>query len=70
MYFKARSKPHVENIKEDYARLAERALEEKKGLALEKWFKEHLPNYYIMIDNEYANCSSLTDWFKYAKRKN
>jgi peptidyl-prolyl cis-trans isomerase SurA len=70
IFFKSISKPHVENIKEDYAKIAQRALDEKKGQALEKWFKEHLPNYYIMIDSEFENCGALNDWFKYAKRKN
>lgn len=70
IFFKSISKPHIENIKEDYAKIAQRALEEKKGAALEKWFKEHLPNYYIMIDSEFENCTGLSDWFKYAKRRN
>lgn len=70
IFFKSISKPHVENIKEDYAKIAQRALDEKKGQVLEKWFKEHLPNYYIMIDSEFENCGALNEWFKYAKRKN
>jgi hypothetical protein len=28
------------------------ALEEKKGLMLDKWLKGKIPTYYIMVDNE------------------
>jgi len=67
IYLKNRTQPHRENLKEDYNRIAARALDEKKQGALSKWFKEHLPNYYITIDSEFKNCSSLSDWWKYAK---
>ena len=67
IYLKNRTQPHRENLKEDYNRIAARALDEKKQIALTKWFKDHLPNYYITIDNDFKNCSSLADWWKYAK---
>ena len=67
IYLKNRTQPHRENLKEDYNRIAARALDEKKQIALSKWFKDHLPNYYITIDNDFKNCSSLADWWKYAK---
>jgi len=66
VYLKNRTQPHRENLKEDYNRVAARALEEKKQSALEKWFKEHLPTYFISIDNDYKGCSTLSDWWKYA----
>ncbi len=66
VYLKNRTQPHRENLKEDYNRVAARALEEKKQQALENWFKDHLPNYYIAIDNEFKGCSALADWFKYS----
>ena len=67
VYLKNRTQPHRENLKEDYNRIAERAIEEKKQAALSSWFKGHLPNYYITIDDEFKSCSSLADWWKYAK---
>lgn len=63
---KNRSEPHRENLKDDYNRIAARALEEKKQKALEHWFKEHIPSYYIAIDNEYKGCGALQDWWKYS----
>jgi peptidyl-prolyl cis-trans isomerase SurA len=66
IYFKERSVPHKENLKEDYNRVSVRALEEKKAKAMETWFKDHIHNYYIFIDPEYNACKELTDWNKVA----
>ena len=66
IYFKERSVPHKENLKEDYNRVSVRALEEKKAKAMERWFKEHIHNYYIFIDPQYNACKELTDWNKVA----
>ncbi len=59
---KRRTEPHRENMLDDYNRIAQRAIEEKKGSVLEKWFKDHIPTYYVSIDTEYGNCDSLKDW--------
>ncbi|MDE3144889.1 MAG: peptidylprolyl isomerase [Bacteroidota bacterium] len=65
---KTRTSPHRENLKDDYNKIAQRALEDKKQDRLEKWFKEHLPSYYISIDKEFEGCTSLADWWKYAAK--
>ncbi|MES2003819.1 MAG: peptidylprolyl isomerase [Bacteroidota bacterium] len=67
VYLRNRTEPHRENLKEDYDRIAKRAIEEKKSAALEKWFKEHIPTYYISIDKEFTNCHSLDEWRKSAE---
>lgn len=66
VYLKTRTEPHRENLKDDYNRISQRALEIKKQAALEKWFASKLPNYYIMLDEEFNGCSNLTNWWKYA----
>ena len=60
----SKSEPHVENMKDDYNRIAQRALEEKKEAALLKWFQGKIPTYYVLIDDEYKNCSALQKWQK------
>jgi peptidyl-prolyl cis-trans isomerase SurA len=62
LYLKSRTAPHRENLKEDYNKTAQRALEEKKQNTLEKWFREHLPNYYVTIDNDYTKCDNMAQW--------
>lgn len=66
IYYKTKKEPHRENLKEDYNRIAQRALEEKKTSTLEKWFKDHIPTYYVLIDKDYSSCEGLEDWRKAA----
>jgi peptidyl-prolyl cis-trans isomerase SurA len=66
VYFRDRTEPHKENLKEDYNRVAARALEVKKAKVLEEWFNEHITNYYINIDEEYQPCSEIKAWTKVA----
>jgi peptidyl-prolyl cis-trans isomerase SurA len=68
IYFKTKKEPHRENLKEDYNKVAQRALEDKKSITLEKWFKDHIPNYYVLIDKDFANCTGLEDWRKAADK--
>jgi peptidyl-prolyl cis-trans isomerase SurA len=62
IYLKRRTEPHRENMLDDYNRISQRAIEEKKSAALEKWFKDHIPTYYVSIDKDYAGCDGLNDW--------
>lgn len=66
VYFKDRTEPHKENLKEDYNRIAARALEVKKAKVLESWFNEHIANYYINIDEDYQSCNEIKEWTKVA----
>jgi peptidyl-prolyl cis-trans isomerase SurA len=63
---KTRTEPHRENVKDDYDRLAKEAIEIKKQKALEAWFASKIPSYYIMIDDDFKNCGTLSKWMQYA----
>jgi peptidyl-prolyl cis-trans isomerase SurA len=67
IYYKTKKEPHRENLRDDYNRVSQRAIEEKKGATLERWFKEHIPTYYVLIDKDFANCTGLDDWRKAAE---
>lgn len=62
LYLKSRTEPHRMNLRDDYNRISQTALEEKKYNALEKWLSTHIPNYYIMIDKDNAGCTQLQKW--------
>ena len=62
IYLKSRSEPHVMNIRDDYNKIQQAALEEKKYFAMEKWLADHIKDYYIMIDTVDANCPQLKKW--------
>ncbi|MCZ2223950.1 MAG: peptidylprolyl isomerase [Chitinophagales bacterium] len=69
VYLKSRTEPHIENLREDYNKVATRTLEEKRQKVLENWFKEHLPTYYITIDKEFINCADLLDWWQFVSNR-
>ena len=58
-----KTEPHRENLRDDYNDVAMRAIEEKRNVAVEKWFKSRLPTYYVMIDPEYTSCESIRNTF-------
>lgn len=62
LYLKSRTEPHRMNMKDDYNKIAQIALEEKKYLALEKWMNNNMATYYIMVDNSAGNCQQLQKW--------
>lgn len=62
VYLKTMTEPHRENIKDDYSKIAQRALEEKKENALEKWFNNKIQSYYIMVDDEFKDCKAMEKW--------
>jgi peptidyl-prolyl cis-trans isomerase SurA len=67
IYLKSRSEPHRMNMKDDYNKIAQLALEEKKAKAMDKWLASKLPTYYIMVaDDMSASCPNVQ---KYMSKK-
>lgn len=62
VYLKTKTEPHRENLKDDYNRIAQRALEEKKNELLEQWFMKKVVTYYILIDDEFKSCPEMKKW--------
>ena len=68
IYLKTQTAPHRENLHDDYSKISQRALEEKKEMALEKWFSNRLSSYFIMIDPDYSDCDTMKPWVNAAMR--
>jgi peptidyl-prolyl cis-trans isomerase SurA len=62
VYLKTKTEPHRENLKDDYNRVSQRALEDKKNEALDRWFSKRIPSYYIMVDDSYKTCPEMKKW--------
>jgi len=62
IYLKTRTAPHRENLQDDYNKIAQRAIEEKKELEVEKWFNSKIHTYHIFIDEEYKSCETMQKW--------
>lgn len=50
VFLKSKSQPHRMNLQDDYSKISQMALEEKKGKAMDKWLKGILPTYFIQVD--------------------
>ncbi len=62
VYLKTRTEPHRENLKDDYDRISQRALEQKKNEVLEQWFNKRVVTYYILVDDEFKSCPEMVKW--------
>lgn len=59
---KSETQPHRENLRDDYDKVAQRAVEEKKNDALEEWFNKKISTFYVNIDKNYQSCPELKSW--------
>lgn len=57
-----KTEPHRENLKDDYDKIAQMALEIKKNDALEKWFIKNIPSFYVNISDDYKACPEMQKW--------
>lgn len=65
----SKTEPHRENLKDDYDKVAQRALEEKKNNALEEWFNKMIPTFYVNISPEYQSCPEMEKWTELSTAK-
>lgn len=56
LYYKDRTKPHQANLKDDYQKIYNAALEQRKAAALRRWFNEARDDVYMEIDPEFSLC--------------
>lgn len=70
IYLRTRTEPHRENLKDDYNKIATRALEEKKQNILSSWFSQKIDSYYIYLDPSYSNCEMLKPWMDASVKRN
>ncbi len=56
LYLKEKFAPHKANLKDDFERLKEYALIDKKNEEIDRWFKEAIGEVYIKIDADYQAC--------------
>ena len=66
IFLKSRTDPHRMNLTDDYNKISDDALAEKKNQVFQKWLAKKIPSYYIMIDPDYISCSYLKAWAAYA----
>ena len=62
VYLKSRTTPHKANLKDDYSKIQEVALQQKKSLKMENWVLTKLPTFYLKITSDYQDCTILKKW--------
>ena len=55
---------HVANYAQDYLKIKELAVDEKRLKAIEKWQKETIGDTYIKISGDYRDCDFASNWLK------
>lgn len=63
VFLQSKTAPHRENLRDDYDRVSQRAIAEKRDKTIEKWFFSKLPTYYIMVDKDYQQCDEVRRQF-------
>ena len=64
VYLKTRTQPHRENMTDDYARIQQRTLHMRQAEARDKWLRETIPTYYILVDDEFKKCGHISKWME------
>lgn len=59
IYYKSTSPPHEANLKDDYQKIYNAALMEKKNKAMNDWFVKNRKELYLQVDDEYSNCNEI-----------
>ena len=62
IFLRSRTSPHRANLKEDYGRIQDVALGQKKQMKIQSWVKQKAPSFYLWIDPEYRSCPVLNEW--------
>ncbi|MCB2220335.1 MAG: peptidylprolyl isomerase [Bacteroidetes bacterium] len=62
LYVKERTEPHQANLKQDYDKIQEWALEQKKQEELQKWVEEKVKNTYLKVNDTFKDCTFTNNW--------
>ncbi|GAA4435015.1 peptidylprolyl isomerase [Ravibacter arvi] len=60
IWYKSKKEPHVANLNDDYEKISNIVLSNKKNTALEKWFTKAQGDVFIRVEPEFGNCKILS----------
>jgi len=64
VYLKSETKPHKANMIQDYPRIQQAALQQKKDDALNAWVRKTRLKTYITINGDFYNCPAVAEWLQ------
>lgn len=59
LFYKRKVAPHTASLKDDYEKIANIVMVNKKNTAIDAWFKKAVSDVYINVDPEYQSCNIL-----------
>ncbi len=62
VYVKSRTEPHRANLKEDYQRIQDEALAQKKEKVIRAWVKKKVATTYVRVSDKYKYCNFDNPW--------
>lgn len=62
LYLKLRTEPHKANMKDDYNKIQEWALDNKKAKVVAKWIEAKSKTAYIRLGDKFKNCDFKYNW--------
>lgn len=62
LYLKLRTEPHKANLKDDYNKIQEWALDNKRAKVVAKWVETKSKTAYIRLSDRYKNCEFKYNW--------
>ena len=68
IFVKSRTEPHRANLKDDYQRIQQEALAEKKEKNTNSWITKKAATTYIHIDDQYKKCKFDNVWIRAEKQ--
>jgi peptidyl-prolyl cis-trans isomerase SurA len=60
LYLKSNTAPHQANLTDDYQKISQAALAQKKNKALDEWYEKNRSTVYLEVAPEYESCKVLT----------
>jgi len=58
----SRTEPHVANLRQDYSKIQQAAIESKKNEYIANWVEDKISQTFINIDPMFADCQMLSRW--------
>ncbi len=62
VYLKSETKPHTANMIQDYPKIQQAALQQKKDDALDAWVRKTRLKTYISISRDFEQCPEVSEW--------
>lgn len=60
----SRTKPHRANLKQDYSKIQEAAIESKRNEFLNNWIEDKIKRTFIQVDPSFEGCPNVQEWRK------